>query len=111
MRSWSRRDKSLKGQGGDGDIITKHDKKRCGEKNVRNLEKHLHVHKLMTGDIGRLSGASGDPLLLSNRVSNTLKRRLRRTNAKGLGSTVRGIQFKPTQRGSIKKTRLLFRVS
>ena len=104
--NWPRRNKNLKGQGGDEEIITKHDKRACGLRNVRNLEKHLHM-QTNTGDISRLSGAGGDRLILSNRVSNTLARRMKRTVAKGLGSTVERDAIQTHAKGLDQKTRLI----
>ena len=81
---WASRDKSLKGQGGDKEIITKHDPVICGRRNVENLAKNLSS-RYNTGDFKR-----GRDLQMSNEVVNSLRRKLKsqQGTVKGLSKTV-----------------------
>lgn len=74
----------FQGQGGDKEIITKHDPVICGRRNVDNLAKDLSS-RYSTGDLKR-----GSELQMSNEVVNSLRRKLKSQQGmvKGLSKTV-----------------------
>eukprot|EP00510_Aplanochytrium_minuta_P003425 CAMPEP_0184011770 /NCGR_PEP_ID=MMETSP0954-20121128/4012_1 /TAXON_ID=627963 /ORGANISM="Aplanochytrium sp, Strain PBS07" /LENGTH=535 /DNA_ID=CAMNT_0026291625 /DNA_START=152 /DNA_END=1756 /DNA_ORIENTATION=- len=97
---WITRPKHLKGQGGDEEIITKHDAEICGRRNAAKLSKNLSEN-YTTGDLGSQC--------LSNRVSNSLKSQLKKQNGgwKGVGRTVGKDAHQTHAKGLDQKTRLL----
>lgn len=106
---WPRRDKSIKGQGGDAEIITKHDPNISGRRNVHNLSATLSS-STHTGDLTGVSGASrGSKLKVSNTVFNKLKAGLKKQEnaTKGLSSTVEKDRFQTYAKGLDHQTRLI----
>lgn len=103
---WAVRDKTLKGQGGDKEIVTKHDPEISGRRNVQNLSKHLSSRHA-TGDLDGMSTTRGAKLKVSNQVFNKLKRSLKKQEpAKGLGSTVEKDTRQTYAKGLDHNTRL-----
>ena len=102
---WITRDKSLKGQGGDEEIITKHDASVCGLRNVKNLSKDM-LPNYKTGDFKH--GSIGT-LGMSNDVVNSLQRKLKKQQGtlKGLSKTVDKDDKQTHSKGLDRKTRLI----
>jgi serine/threonine-protein kinase RIO1 len=93
---WKIRDKSLKGQGGDKDIITKHDLEVNGHKNARKLEKTVPN-----------CGSLGDTLV-PNRIYNSLQHKMKKQAHAEKGVLGRTVEEDSTRsKGLDAKTRLV----
>mmetsp|Transcript_11755 Transcript_11755/g.13378 ORF Transcript_11755/g.13378 Transcript_11755/m.13378 type:complete len:488 (+) Transcript_11755:357-1820(+) len=101
---WINRPKHLKGQGGNEEIITKHDPEICGRRNVEELSKNLS-ESYITGDLTMRN----HNLILSNNVSNSLKSQLKKQKGtiKGVGRTVEKDSKQTHAKGLDQKTRLI----
>jgi len=99
---WPVRNKNLKGQGGDEEIITKHDKVTSGRKNWERLQGDA-----VPGSVG--SCTSKAQFLLSNKVYNSLRNDLKKQRGvvKGLGATVERDAKQTYSKGLDQKTRLI----
>lgn len=78
--NWPRRNKNLKGQGGDDEIITKHDYILNGRRNVRRLADTKI--KLNTGDLGQHPS-----LKIRGKVMKSLEKKVKTQMKRNLGTT------------------------
>ena len=95
---WPVRDKTLKGQGGDRDIVTKHDPVLNGMRNARRLERSLDR-----------CGALGHTLV-PNTTYNSLQHRVRRQGHQEKGVTGRTVEretFQTRAKGLDMRTSLI----
>ncbi|GBG27673.1 Serine/threonine-protein kinase rio1 [Hondaea fermentalgiana] len=96
---WPVRNKALKGQGGDEEIITKHDADASAQRNWERL-----ANDPRTGKAGSGSGSHK----ISNRVYNSLKHNMRKQSGtvKGLSSTVERDSMQTHAKGLDQRARL-----
>jgi len=92
---WKVRDKSLKGQGGDQPIVTKHDLEINGHKNARRLERTVPN----CGDLG--------DTLVPNRIYNSFQHRMKKLAHAEKGVVGRTVEADTTRSKTLDaKTRL-----
>lgn len=96
---WPTRNKNLKGQGGDEEIITKHDPEVSGLKNWS---------RLVDKGAMNVNSAQSRQHKLSNRVFNSLNQNLKKQGSvKGLSATVERETIQTHSKGLDQKTRLI----
>jgi len=97
---WPRRNKNLKGQGGDEEIITKHDLEQNASKNWSNFGDQMADVRI--GDVTR-------DFKLNNRVVNSLKHQIKQQKnvSKGLSATVERDSIQTHAKGLDQKSRLV----
>lgn len=92
---WKMRDKTLKGQGGDGEIITKHDAEANGRRNARKLEHYVEK----CGSLGET--------LVPNATFNSFHHKMKRAGHVEKGITSRTVEDDATHGKSLDSKTLL----